>query len=192
METGKPVIISDTEQDARFTSRRSLSRSEGYRGMVSTPLTVDGEAIGTLNVYRAVATDWSPSDVDVLVLFAGAAANAIFTAQLLDRQGRQRPPSSGSCARCASRPTSTPTGSTRSAGCWRWASADEAGRFVMGVGLEHKGDAYDVEQRIAQPTVAGLILAESAIGRQRGIRVALTEDSSLSALRRRWSTRARC
>jgi GAF domain-containing protein len=151
VETGRPTIIDDTELDERFTSRRPLSRSEGYRAMVSTPLTVDGEAIGTLNVYRAGPGDWTASDIDLLVIFAGAAANAIFTAQLLDRQGRQlaalqrlvralREQAHEHANRihtvggllamgdiCASRPTSTPTASTRSAACWRWATSTRPG-----------------------------------------------------------------
>lgn len=184
VETGEPVVISDTETDERFVTRRPLSRREGYRAMVSTPLVVDGETIGTLNVYRAEPAAWSSADIDMLVLFAGAAARATYIAQLMDRQSRQLSALQRLVHALREQAHEHANRLHTIGGLLALGDIDEASRYIMDVGLEHKGDAADIERRIAQPTVAGLILAESAIGRQRGIRVALTSDTSLSALPR--------
>ncbi|MBI3965760.1 MAG: GAF domain-containing protein [Chloroflexi bacterium] len=61
---------------------RDLLEREGISSFVSAPLLTRGRAIGTLNVYRRDAYDYSPEELELLFAFANQAAAAIENARL--------------------------------------------------------------------------------------------------------------
>jgi phosphate/phosphite/phosphonate ABC transporter binding protein len=53
IRSGEPVAINDTRSDPRFAPWRQAAEARGYRAVIALPLTVEGEVIGSLNVYAA-------------------------------------------------------------------------------------------------------------------------------------------
>ena len=77
----RPVAIPDTERDAEFAPWRPVARGEGYRAMVSVPLTAGPDRSGTLNVYRPHPGPWARRELALLGFFGEHAASAIRTAR---------------------------------------------------------------------------------------------------------------
>lgn len=91
VDNGRPLLIADVEQDARFQRRNH----ERYytRSCISTPLLIEGTARGVLNVNNKSSREaFRPEDLRLLEAIAAHAAAALSNAQrfedLLDRSQR--------------------------------------------------------------------------------------------------------
>jgi transcriptional regulator with GAF, ATPase, and Fis domain len=77
--SGKPVIVPDTNKSDRIQYPEE-ARKEGIKSIVSIPIKVSDEVLGTLRLYHDEVWEVSPEDVDSLSLlaeFVGLAMNYI-------------------------------------------------------------------------------------------------------------------
>jgi GAF domain-containing protein len=182
IKTGQPAIFTDVETDPRFAPWRDLARREGFRSTVAVPLRFRRAALGALNVYRREPGPWDGHHVELLRFFAGHAATAIRTAQLLDAQERQL---QGLQRLVQSLREQTHEHANRLhaiQGLLALGDVASAEAFVTGLGEAYHQTADAIAERIAVPVIAGLVLAETTIARQRGTRIVLSSSSRLTAL----------
>ncbi len=82
-----PLAIEDVLADNPLLApRRETYRREGIRSMLTLPLRVHGEAIGSLVFYYHEPRRFAETDVDVATALANLAASAVRTAELYDEQ----------------------------------------------------------------------------------------------------------
>ncbi len=178
----RPVAIPDTELDEDFAPWRSVARSEGYRAMVSVPLSSGLELIGALNVYRPHPGPWPERELALLGFFGEHAASAISTAQLIERQTRQV----GALARLVRglREQTHEHANRLHAirGLLALGAPEDALRFLEQLETAHHVAYGRISGAIEQQVVAGLLLAETAIAQQRGIRLEIDDASRLKRL----------
>jgi sugar diacid utilization regulator len=79
---GRAVSIRDIAVEPEFTPWGGVAREQGYRAMVSVPLTADGEVVGTLNGYHAGVHDFREQEIERLTLLANHAAIALTSARM--------------------------------------------------------------------------------------------------------------
>lgn len=84
--TGRSVQVVDTAIDATFMPWGGVAREQGYRSMISVPLTAHGVPVGTLNCYSRVPHEFGDDEQELLQLLADQACVAIETARLRDRE----------------------------------------------------------------------------------------------------------
>ena len=179
----KPVCIDDVLADPIFVPWRDLAIREHYRAMVSVPLGPnEAHVIGVLNAYRAEPGPWTEREVDLLSLLADHAAIAIRTAHLLDRSRRQV---DGLSLMVRSLRAQAHEHSNRLHaiyGLLTLGEVDEARRLIAAVEAGYHGVYGSVTGRIENPTIAGFLVAESAIARESGIELTLDGRSRLCEL----------
>ncbi|MEA2288947.1 MAG: hypothetical protein QOD55_944 [Solirubrobacteraceae bacterium] len=164
-----PVLITDIQADTRFARWREIAGGEGWRSLLSLPLNVHDDVVGTLNVYRSAAGGWAEADVELLTFFADHAASAVETAQLIDQQNKQV-----AALRRLVRTLEAQTHEHANRlhalhGLLALGEVEEAQRFLEGLASAHRVSRSALEERVRHPTLAGLLLAETAIAAQRGI-----------------------
>jgi GAF domain-containing protein/CheY-like chemotaxis protein/tetratricopeptide (TPR) repeat protein len=85
IRTGTIVAISDALTDPRVPSAgREVARARGYRGLLIAPMMREGLAIGTINVSRAEAGQFSDHEQALIKTFADQAVIAIQNARLFN------------------------------------------------------------------------------------------------------------
>jgi GAF domain-containing protein/ActR/RegA family two-component response regulator len=89
VENGRPLIIHDAPKDARFYN--PAAEGEGLLAIVSTPLSVRGDIIGTLDVHsKSNPQAFNEDDLQILSLLATQAAIAIENARLFEQLNEQK------------------------------------------------------------------------------------------------------
>jgi signal transduction histidine kinase len=182
VEEGVPAIFEDCAVDPRFAPWRELAANEGYQALTSVPLRAVGSILGTLTVYRAEPGPWPDAQVDLLVFFGDHAANAIHTARLIDRQGRQLGALHRMVRGLRAQAHEHANRLHALGGLLAMGDADEARRFIADLGPAYELLYDSIEDRIQPASLAGLIVAESNIARQRGIELDLNQRSRLERL----------
>lgn len=87
-QIGERVVIADTETDARFCEFTSISRSEGFRAVHSTPVRhSDNSVLGTLTVQLAEPRPPTQREIRLADLAAGIAAVFIDRARAQTKVG---------------------------------------------------------------------------------------------------------
>jgi GAF domain-containing protein len=176
------VVIEDTELDDRIAAWRPIARREGYRALVSLPLRVDDLIVGTLNAYRAAPGPWSEDQVGLLTFFGDHAATAVRTAQLLDQQKRQVM-ALRRLVRGLRQQTHEHANRLHAVrGLLALGEQQEAQRFLEALETAHVATRDNIERRVEQPVLAGLLAADSVIAAQRMIALEIDESSSLARL----------
>jgi GAF domain-containing protein len=178
---GHPVMIADTETDERFAPWRRFSRFEGYRALLSVPLRADDTPLGALNIYRSEPGPYEPEDVALLEFFAQHASSAIWTAQLIQRQSRQLSALQRVVRSLRAQTHEHANRLHAIGGMLALGEYEEAQRFVAGLEAAHHA-SYSRVGLIENPTLAGLVLAETAIAHQRGIQLNLGRGTRLRRL----------
>lgn len=84
--TNRPVSIYDTDADVRFRRWRELARQQGYRSMISVPMSVDDTVIGALNCYHANPHEFSVSETRTLMTVATQVGLAIEIGRMVHEQ----------------------------------------------------------------------------------------------------------
>ena len=79
---GRAVSIRDIAVEPEFTPWGGVAREQGYRAMVSVPLSAGGAVVGTLNGYHAGVHDFREQDIERLTLLANHAAIALTSARM--------------------------------------------------------------------------------------------------------------
>ncbi len=85
IRSGRPIQVSDTEEDESFAPSRPRARSEGYRSLLAVPLNTQHAPPSALLVYRRDPHSFSEREIDLLTSFANHAAMAIENATLYAR-----------------------------------------------------------------------------------------------------------
>ncbi len=66
LTTGTVAVCNDIETDSQTSHWRAAALERGIRSMVSLPLTLDGEAVGTFNLYAADSGFFDSAELDLL------------------------------------------------------------------------------------------------------------------------------
>ena len=82
------VQVVDTVADATFLPWGGVAREQGYRSMISVPLLVSGEALGTLNCYTRRPHTFGGHETELLGMLADQAGVAIASSRLREREAR--------------------------------------------------------------------------------------------------------
>ncbi|NDJ53413.1 MAG: PAS domain S-box protein [Chloroflexi bacterium] len=85
LESGQPLVISDTHFDKRW---RRLPPGTWIRSHISTPITLQGEVFGFLNLDSATPNFFTSKHIEPLKALADQAALAIKNARLFDESQR--------------------------------------------------------------------------------------------------------
>lgn len=178
----RPVVIPDTEADEDFAPWRGLARGEGYRAMVSVPLTAGPELIGTLNVYRPHPGAWAQREVELLRFFGEHAASAIRTASLIEHQTRQVDALARLVRGLREQTHEHANHLHAIRGLLALGEPEEALQFLERLETAHHVAYGSISGAIEQHVVAGLLLAETAVAQQRGIVLEVDEASRLTDL----------
>jgi signal transduction histidine kinase len=182
-QTGRPVCVDDVLLDELAEPWRGLAAREHYRAMMCVPLRLEDErVIGVLSVYRAEPGPWSPHYVDLAALLADHAAIAIRTADLLDRTRRQVDGLSLMVRSLRAQAHEHANRMHAIYGLLVLSEVEEARRLVAAVEESYHSVYGTVTGRVQNATVAGLLIAESAIAHQSGIDVVLDRRSRLTEL----------
>ena len=157
-------------------------RRRGLRSLVAIPLTVGGDLMGVVIAWRSVPDRWTPADIDLLTVFADHAGNAIRSAALIDRQQRQL----GALSRIV-RDLRELTHEHANrihglSGLVQLGETVEARRFIDELLERHDESHRTLLDKIEQPSLAGLLLAEMTIARQQGIELSIDGRSRLRGL----------
>ena len=182
--TRAPVVVDDVRRDPRIASWtwREIVSAEGYGAIISLPLLAADRVVGTLNLYRTAPGPWPGAQVGLLVFFAEHAASAVRTAQLLDER-REQLVALRRIVRALREQTHEHANRLHAIdGLLGIGAIDDAGALVRTLKTAHVEMREALDRRIGVPMLAGLILAQSAVGGQRGIDVELDERSHLPAL----------
>jgi signal transduction histidine kinase len=181
--TGRPVCVDDVLVDDLFGPWRGLAVREHYRAMLSVPLRLeDKRVIGVLNAYRATPGPWTARDVDLAALLADHAAIAIRTADLLDKTRRQVDGLSLMVRSLRAQAHEHANRLHAIYGLLVLDEPEEARRLIAAVEEGYHSTYGTVTGRVENPTVAGLLIAESAIARESGIELVLDRRSRLGQL----------
>ena len=81
--SGKTIHLKDATADGRFQYRES-AKAEGLVSVLSSPLMVNGKAIGLIRVYSDVERDFSDDEVIFMEAVAAISALAIENSRLHD------------------------------------------------------------------------------------------------------------
>jgi hypothetical protein len=178
----RPVAIADTETDAEFAPWRPVARGEGYRAMVSVPLTAGPEMIGTLNVYRPTPGPWAAAELTLLAFFGEHAASAIRTASLIEHQTRQVDALARLVRGLREQTHEHANHLHAIRGLLALGEPEEALQFLERLETAHHVAYGSISGSIEHHVIAGLLLAETAVAQQRGITLEVDEASRLTRL----------
>jgi hypothetical protein len=179
----QPIEVEDILSDPLCEPWRPVARRERVRAMVSVPLRPKGSPVlGGLNAYRESPGPWTSEEVNLLALFSDHAAIAIRTADLLDDTRRQV---AGLSLMVRSLRAQAHEHSNRLHaiyGLLTLGEAEQARRMIASIEEGYHSIYGRVTGRIENPTLAGFLVAESAIALQSGIQVTLDARSRLHRL----------
>jgi GAF domain-containing protein len=179
----EPVSVEDILTDPLCEPWRPVAVEEKVRAMVSVPLRRKGSFVmGGLNAYREEPGLWTAQEVKLLSLLCDHAAIAIRTAHLLDHTRRQV---EGLSLMVRSLRAQAHEHSNRLHaiyGLLTLGEAEQARRMIASIEESYHSIYGRVTGRIENPTLAGFLVAESAIALQSGIRLTLDARSRLSQL----------
>jgi signal transduction histidine kinase len=183
MANDQQVVVEDTSTDERYAPWRPLALREGYRGFVSTPLHApDRRVIGSLDVYREAPGPWDRAQLRLLALFVRHAAAALHTARLIDRQ-RQQLHALRHVVRTLEEQSHEHANRLHTIdGLIAIGEYEHARRLVAALQAGREGDERRISERIQDPTVRGLLVAQTAIAEQRGLALRITDRSRLARL----------
>lgn len=187
VERRTPVLIVDTETDQRFGPWRSVAAREGYRALVSIPLVAAGSTFGALTAYRDHAGPWSKRQIELLGFFAEHATHAIRTAELIDRQHREMAALSRLVRGLREQTHEHANRVHALGGLLALGDVDEARRFLTVIGSTYEETYGQIAGRVHSHALAGLIIAETLIARQRSVALELDDTTLVTRLPERLS-----
>jgi signal transduction histidine kinase len=187
VEQAKPLAIEDVKTSRLFNRPESaelqrFATREGYSALLSVLLIARGRSLGVLTVYRLVPTQWSRADLELLTLFAQQAASAIEQAQLITAERRQVDALERMVRVLGDQTHEYANRLHALAGLLAVGEPREAERFLSELMAIHHENNASVIQRVHEPMLAGLLVAQMGIGSQRGVTVKLHRQSRVEAL----------
>lgn len=85
----QPIIIDDTQSDARWLARPGPIPSEKPWSIICTPLIIRNRAIGAITIHKAGANKFDAADLELLTTISSQAATTIENARLYEKSQRQ-------------------------------------------------------------------------------------------------------
>jgi GAF domain-containing protein len=181
----EPILIQDILDDPLCEPWRPVALEESVRAMMSVPLRPKGSFVmGGLNAYREEPGPWTPGEVDLLSTLADHAAIAIRTAHLLDHTRRQVEGLSLMVRSLRAQGHEHSNRLHAIYGLLTLGEAEQARRMIASIEEGYHSIYGRVTARIENATLAGFLLAESAIALQSGIRITVDARSRLESLPR--------
>jgi hypothetical protein len=181
----KPVVVEDILVDPLCEPWRPVALGEQVRAMVSVPLRRKGSFVmGGLNAYREEPGPWTPQEVNLLMLLCDHAAIAIRTAHLLNDTRQQVEGLSLMVRSLRAQGHEHSNRLHAIYGLLTLGEAEQARRMIASIEQSYHSIYGRVTGRIENPTLAGFLVAESAIAHQSGIQLTLHARSRLTALPR--------
>jgi signal transduction histidine kinase len=181
----KPIVIADMRRDGRVTQAPEWKRfalREKYLAMVSLPLVVGQRALGVLNLYRTAPGQWLPETLELLTSFGRHAASAIASARLIEAQRREMVALERVIAVLRDQAHEYANRLHAISGLLAYDATAEAQRFLAELITLHHENYAAVVDRLHHPIIAGLMLAEMDVARQRGVELKLHAGSRLTRL----------
>jgi hypothetical protein len=174
------LVVPDIQQDPVLgVNWNQKAASEGYCSMVVTALMLDGDFVGTLNVYRHEAGPWPRADLELLFLLADHAASALRVANLYQRQVRQLE-GIEQVLRGLREQTHEHANRLHAVSMLIALGEQAEARTFISELLRKHAESYDsIVGGIEPPALAGLLLAEVIIARQRSITLEIDRRSRL-------------
>lgn len=86
--TGDKVEMADLDEDTRWPAWRGRARDKDIGSVLATPLTIDGDRAGCLNLYGFTANAFSEDEVRRVDIFAAQIATALTMARRLEAHER--------------------------------------------------------------------------------------------------------
>jgi sensor histidine kinase regulating citrate/malate metabolism len=178
----KAILVSDTQTDPHTRRVRDLVRGEGIRSLLALPLSAHDGVVGTIGVYRSQPGRWSDEEVDLLRFFAEHAASTVQTTQLMAEREEQLAGLTRLVRTLRAQGHEHINRLHALHGMLTLGEPDEALRFLGELLATHHFVRSELGATIAHPTLAGLLLAESAVAAQRQIELQIDQESSLSSV----------
>jgi GAF domain-containing protein len=183
----EPVVIDDMTQDRRVNHPEArewkrFARQEGYSALISVPLIVGSRSSGVLNLYRAELGPWLGAEVELAATFAQHAASAIDSARLIDSQRRQLEALEQLIRVLRNQTHEYANRLHALSGLLALGETREAQSFLAQLMTVHHDNYASVIERVHHPILAGLLVAQMSVARQRGVEVRLHRQTRLQSL----------
>ncbi|HSZ04124.1 MAG TPA: GAF domain-containing protein [Solirubrobacteraceae bacterium] len=183
----EPVVIDDMTQDRRVNHPEArewkrFARQEGYSALISVPLIVGRRSSGVLNLYRAESGPWLGAEVELAATFAQHAASAIDSARLIDSQRRQLEALEQLIRVLRNQTHEYANRLHALSGLLALGETREAQSFLAQLMTVHHDNYASVIERVHHPILAGLLVAQMSVARQRGVEVRLHRQTRLESL----------
>ncbi len=183
----RPIVVDDVANDPRVNRPEArewkrFALREHYRASLSVPLLAGSQSSGVLNLYRADVGPWLSAEVEVAATFAQYAASAIHSAKLMESQRRQVDALGRLVA--VLRDQTHEYANRLHAVSGLLALGEQAGaqEFLSQLISIHHESYASVMERVQPPIVAGLLIAQMSVARQRGVEVRLDQRTNLHSL----------
>lgn len=183
----RPIVVDDIENDPR-TKRpgaqewKRFAKRENYKAILSVPLLAGNQSTGVLNLYSSESGPWVTEEVEVAATFAQYAANAIHSAKLMESQ-RLQVDALGRLVSVLQDQTHEYANRLHAvSGLLTLGEYSEARDFVNELISIHHESYASVIERVQPPILAGLLIAQMSVARQRGVEVRLDQRTNLQSL----------
>jgi signal transduction histidine kinase len=184
-----PVVVNDITTDPLLARQEAaewkrFAIREGFQSMISAPLVVGRRASGALNLYRAAPGPWPTAEIELAASLAQHAASAIDSTELIQSQNRQV---DGLERLLRVLRDQTHEYANRLQDVSGLLAVDQivgAQRLLAELMTLHHDNYAAVVERVHEPILAGLLLAQMSVARQRGVDVRLHGQTHLVALPR--------
>jgi sensor histidine kinase regulating citrate/malate metabolism len=150
--------------------------------MLTVPLTAGARNLGVLNLYRTRIGEWETGEVEMASIFAQHAASAIDSARLIDSQRIQVEALEGLVRVLTDQTHEYANRLHALSGLLAVGETREAEQFLSQLMALHHENYAMVIERVHDPILAGLLVAQMSIGRQRGVDVRLHRRSHVESL----------
>jgi GAF domain-containing protein len=183
----RPILVEDVANDPRIERPEAeewkrFALRENYKAILSVPLLAGSQVYGVLNLYRAESGPWLSAEVEVAATFGQYAANAIHSAKLLESQ-RLQLDALGRLVSVLQDQTHEYANRLHAvSGLLALGEHAEAQEFVNQLISVHHESYASVIERVRPPILAGLLIGQMSVARQRGIEVRLDQRTNLQAL----------
>lgn len=183
----KPIVIDDMMRDPRVDDPdardwKRFAEREGYTALISVPLLAGSRNSGVLNLYRVQPGRWLEAEVELAAMFAQHAASAIDSARLIDSQRRQLEALEHLIRVLRDQTHEYANRLHALSGLLALGETREAQRFLAQLMTVHHDNYASVIERVHEPILAGLLVAQMSVARQRGVDVRLHRQTRLEAL----------
>lgn len=183
----RPIVVDDVANDPRVKlpeaqEWKRFALRENYKAILSVPLLVGSQSTGVLNLYRGEPGPWLTAQVEVAATFAQYAANAIHSAKLMESQRLQLDALGRLVSVLQDQTHEYANRMHAVSGLLTLGEYSEAQDFVNQlISIHHKSYASVIE-RVQPPILAGLLIAQMSVARQRGVEVRLDQRTNLRSL----------